>query len=349
MGILRVYCLGETMKRLLLTIALTISPIVAQCDWNEDGVLNVIDVVETVDCILNDCFDEDIYGCTDPDAINYNPNANIDNGTCEYTSDFEMVLIIGGTFEMGDIWDVGQNDEQPIHTIILDSFEISNKEITNQQYIEYLTEALSMGVIFVTATSVTGPWNGDGNYEYVDLDDSDCQITYSTGNFSVNDGGSNFPMNEVSWYGASAYAEFYGYRLPAESEWEYASRDISSCDDAKWSGTSLESELAGYAWYDENWDGVWVPEDVATKLPNANGLYDMSGNVNEWCNDFYNATYYNESPQSNPQGPSTGSTRVFRGGNFVGVSNSLRCSERDDNYPDETTVDIGFRVAKSLE
>ena len=62
----------------------TISPILAQCDWNEDGTLNVIDVVETVDCILNDCFSEDIYGCTDPEAINYNPNANIDDGSCEY-------------------------------------------------------------------------------------------------------------------------------------------------------------------------------------------------------------------------------------------------------------------------
>ena len=72
------------MKKLIILIMLTISPIFAQCDWNEDGTLNVIDVVETVDCILNDCFSEDIYGCTDPDAINYNPDANIDDESCEY-------------------------------------------------------------------------------------------------------------------------------------------------------------------------------------------------------------------------------------------------------------------------
>ncbi len=72
------------MKKLFILMVLLSAPVIAQCDWNADGVINVIDVVQTVDCILNDCFSEDIYGCTDPTALNYNPEANIDDGGCEY-------------------------------------------------------------------------------------------------------------------------------------------------------------------------------------------------------------------------------------------------------------------------
>jgi len=257
----------------------------------------------------------------------------------------EMVSISGGTFTMGDIWGDGYSNEQPTHQVTLSSFEISATEITNQKYADYLTEALSEGTISATSSSVTGTWEGN-SYEFLDVNDSDCHISYSGGVFAVDSGKENYPVIEVSWYGATGFAEYYGCRLPTEAEWEYAARGIASGEDHKWSGTSTESELTDYAWYYENWDGNYHGREVATKLPNGNGLYDMSGNVWEWVSDWYGS--YESGSQTNPEGPNSGSNRVVRGGSYGYDSYFLRCSNRYYYNPSNTYSFIGFRVCSVL-
>jgi formylglycine-generating enzyme required for sulfatase activity len=262
----------------------------------------------------------------------------------ESSTSFQMVSLPGGTFEMGDIWGAGSSDELPTHQVTLSSFEISATEITNQQYADYLTDALAVGSVTATSSSVTGDWEGN-NYEFLDLDDSDCQITYSGGQFIIDSGKENHPVIEVSWYGATGFAEYYGYRLPTEAEWEYASRGISAGEDNKWAGTSTESELTDYAWYYENWDGNYSGREVGTKLPNGNGLYDMSGNVWEWVSDWYGS--YSSGSQTDPQGPNSGSYRVVRGGHCTDDAYRLRCSNRDYGSPGYTNYYIGFRISRT--
>ena len=262
----------------------------------------------------------------------------------EYSISVQMVSLPGGTFTMGDIWDAGSSDELPLHEVTLSSFEISATEITNGQYAAYLTDAVAAGSVTATSSSVTGTWEGN-SYEFLDLDDNDCQISYSEGQFTVDSAKDNHPVIEVSWYGATGFAEYYGYRLPTEAEWEYAARGISSGEDHKWSGTSTEAELTDYAWYSENWDGNYSGREVATKLPNGNGLYDMSGNVWEWVSDWYGS--YSSGSQTDPQGPESGSYRVFRGGNCFTFAGNLRCSLRNDNDPNYTGLSIGFRISRT--
>ena len=262
----------------------------------------------------------------------------------ESSTSFQMVSLPGGTFEMGDIWGAGSSDELPTHQVTLSSFEISATEITNQQYADYLTDALAVGSVTATSSSVTGDWEGN-NYEFLDLDDSDCQITYSGGQFIIDSGKENHPVIEVSWYGATGFAEYYGYRLPTEAEWEYASRGISAGEDNKWAGTSTESELTDYAWYYENWDGNYSGREVGTKLPNGNGLYDMSGNVWEWVSDWYGS--YSSGSQTDPQGPNSGSGRIVRGGGYNYYAYNLRCSGRSNNDPSYTSNSIGFRISRT--
>jgi formylglycine-generating enzyme required for sulfatase activity len=282
------------------------------------------------------------YGCTDSDYPNYDSQATIDDGGCSNLT-VQMVTLSGGTFEMGDIWGAGDSSEQPTHQVTLSSYKMSATEITNQQYANYLTEALSVGTISATSSSVTGSWEGN-NYEFLDLDDSDCQISYSNNQFIVDANKENYPVIEVSWYGATGFAEYYGCRLPTEAEWEYAARGIASGEDHKWSGTSTESELTDYAWYSANYTGT--TQEVATKLPNGNGLYDMSGNVYEWCNDYWYGSYESGS-ETDPEGPSSGSKRIGRGGLYLLDSYNLRCSYRGYAYPLYTSFHVGFRISRS--
>ena len=284
------------------------------------------------------------YGCTDSSFENYNSQATIDDGSCSSWGG-TMVSLTGGSFEMGDIWNVGNSNELPTHTVTISSFEMSATEITNQQYADYLTEALENGTITANSNAVIGSWQSS-SYEFLDIDDYDCKISYSNNAFTVDNGYENHPVVEVSWYGATGFAEHYGYRLPTEAEWEFAARGISANEDHKWSGTSTESELTNYAWYSSN-NSPSGTKEVGTKLPNGNGLYDMSGNVWEWVADWYDNSYYNNSPSSNPQGPNSGSYRVLRGGYYYNNATYLRSSDRYFDGPNNTYSSIGFRISRT--
>ena len=255
----------------------------------------------------------------------------------------EMVLVSAGKFTMGS--NSGYSDEQPVHTVTLDAFYIDKYEVTNSKYAAYLNEALAAGQIQASSSSV----KKDGN-ELLDLNDSDCQISYSGGTFVVDSGKENYPVIVVTWYGANEYAIHYGKRLPTEAEWEFAARGGNQSQGYTYSGSNNIGEVA---WYRDNsanpdnpiYDGKGS-HTVGTKQANELGIYDMSGNVWEWCNDRYDSGYYSSSPTNNPQGPASGSTRVLRGGSWDHDAYDCRVVTRGRGTPEGSYDDLGFRVVQ---
>jgi len=255
----------------------------------------------------------------------------------------DMIYVAAGSFQMGS--NSGSSDEQPVHTVYLESFYIDKYEVTNAKYAAYLKAALTAGQIQANSSTVTK--NGD---ELLDLDDSHCQISYSSGIFTVESGKDNYPVVEVTWLGAKAYAEFYGKRLPTEAEWEYAARGGTLSQGYTYSGSNNVGDVA---WYWENstnpanplYDGKGT-HTVGTKQANELGIYDMSGNVWEWCNDWYNSGYYSSSPTNNPTGPTTGSSRVLRGGSWTDDADNVRSANRTNSNPHHGDIDIGFRCVR---
>jgi formylglycine-generating enzyme required for sulfatase activity len=132
------------------------------------------------------------------------------------------------------------------------------------------------------------------------------------------------------------------YRLPTEAEWEYAARSGGKSE--KYAGTSSESELTDYAWYEKNSGGKTHP--VGQKKPNGLGIYDMSGNVWEWVNDWYNENYYKNSPKNNPTGPSSGKEyKVLRGGAWSADARASEAAYRYGLMPPIRFNFYGIRLA----
>lgn len=160
------------------------------------------------------------------------------------------------------------------------------------------------------------------------------------------------PVDRVSWQDAQDFIQRLNakegsnkFRLPTEAEWEYAAR--AGSDDDYCYGDN-PSSLATYAWFG-NLGYKGSSHEVAMKKPNDWGLYDMHGNVWEWVQDWYDGTYYSNSPEKNPQGPETGKYRVYRGGSFIGKPSNLRSAVRFSAMPATRTHDLGFRLARQID
>jgi formylglycine-generating enzyme required for sulfatase activity len=204
------------------------------------------------------------------------------------------------------------------------------------------------------------------------MDDDDCAVGYESGWFYFKSSGvsrSEFtPVVEVTWYGAIAYCnwlskkaglqQFYriegenvimnwgvsGYRLPTEAEWEYASRGGEKSQEHKYSGGD-DIDVVG--WYCDNSAGR--THRVGLKEPNELGIYDMSGNVSEWCNDWLSRDYYSKSPTDNPTGPNTGEVRIARGGSWHSFPRYCRSTSRQGGgLPLLSNTYVGFRVVLSV-
>ena len=153
----------------------------------------------------------------------------------------------------------------------------------------------------------------------------------------------NLPMTNVTWHEANAFCKWVGGRLPTEAEWEYAARDGGGA--ARYSGGNVLSRLAVY---DGNSGGQ--PMAVGSKSANSSGIRDLTGNVSEWCSDWYYRKYPSES-QQNPRGPGSGTDKIIRGGGFNSSPNStmdgdqLRNTYRNHRKPDTRSASVGFRVA----
>jgi formylglycine-generating enzyme required for sulfatase activity len=163
---------------------------------------------------------------------------------------------------------------------------------------------------------------------------------------SLKDCGPMCPVDNVSWNDAQVFIKKLNeksnktYRLPTEGEWEYAAGNGGKNE--PWPGTADKAKLGEYAWFAGNSNGVY--HKVGEKKPNGLGLYDMSGNVWEWCQDWYSETYYAESPKNTPSGPATGVFRAARGGSYDNDETSLRVANRDNLTPDSRNGNLGLRL-----
>lgn len=261
-----------------------------------------------------------------------------------------MIKIPAGKFMMGS--DIGLKEYRPKHEVYIDSFYIDKYETTQAEYTALMKEN-------PTETKKKKP-----NLEPPYLE-----------NVSV---GPNYPVSRISWTDAAKYCNARsrneklepcydentwecdftknGYRLPTEAEWEYACR--AGTTTTYYFGDDV-NELSKYAnywpdaakYYEAMADiGIWekpLPtlQPVGQKKPNSWGLYDMLGNVREWCNDWYDETYYTRSPESNPQGPEKGEYKVTRGGGYI--DGNARCYDRSPHKMDVHWACVGFRCVRN--
>ena len=236
-----------------------------------------------------------------------------------------MVLINAGQeFMMGS--SDGDSDEKPVHRVYLDDFYMDKYEVTNTQYCLFLNEYGNQE---------------EGGEKWLDIEDDDCRIKKQDGKYVPRSGYENHPVTEVTWYGANAYAAWAGKRLPTEAEWEYAARGGLESQKYPW-GNSISSSMANYG------GNIGDTTPVGNYPANDYGLYDMAGNVWEWCADWYGSDYYSNSPYENPPGPTSGDYRVLRGGSWSYYAYYLRCAFRNYfNNPHYSGYNyIGFRCVR---
>jgi len=253
-----------------------------------------------------------------------------------------FATIPGGTFEMGDevgdLWD----GCRPVHTVTVSGFKMSVYEVTNAQYAAYLNSALASGDVEVKSGDVygkTGEWPGE---RYLDIgydygSDNKCWINYTSGTFTVTSGKEKWPVVAVSWYGSKSFALYYGLDLPTEAEWEYAARGGRQFKYGTDDGT-IDSTKVNYDMY------VGRPTPVGAYPANSFGLYDMSGNVWEWCQDWY-GSYPNESVK-NPIGAQSGTVRIIREGTWDNKAFKCRSAYRGRFVPTDGDYGLGFRVVR---
>lgn len=259
-----------------------------------------------------------VQGSQPPSAgRQYNPPAyNV--GPQDYVEstlglNMKMVYVEGGQFQMGATSEQSgaESDESPVHSVTLDSYYISATEVTQAQW-----QAV-MGTTIHQQASKAG--------------------------YSVKSVGSDYPMYYVSWEEARAFCSELSaltgktYLLPTEAQWEYAARGGKKSRSSQYSGSY---SVDAVAWYYSNSGGSQHP--VGKLRANELGLYDMSGNVWEWCMDWKGS--YSSNAQFNPTGPSSGSDRVLRGGSLYHREGYCRVAFRFSNSPSSRFVNLGFRV-----
>jgi len=226
-----------------------------------------------------------------------------------------MVRIPAGEFQMGS--PAGEADEAPVHRVrIGQDFEIGKFEVTQAQWeTAMLDPHAGAGAVRTTPEGVT--------------------VGSNPSHFK----GPSLPVESVSWDDIRAFLARLNardrdhiYRLPTEAEWEYACKDGAA-------------GLAARAWYKDNSEDRTQP--VGGKQPNARGIYDTLGNVAEWVQDWYKVDYYAESPAADPQGPASGSYRVFRGGSWLDPAKYCRVTARNFEFPVSRLHNVGFRIVRT--
>ena len=239
----------------------------------------------------------------------------------------KFILVKGGTFQMGSNEESG---EKPIHSVTLDDFHIGKYEVTQKEWKEVMGSNPSTfkdNNLPVEKVSWEDCIKYCNKKSEIDGFEKCYSITIDKGLF----------LDEIA---VDCDFTKNGYRLPTEAEWEYAAKGGNKSRGYKYAGSN---DISKVAWYGYKKAGKKT-HPVGTKQPNELGIYDMSGNVWEWCSDWYDKNYYSNSSSRNPHGPTSGSSRILRGGGWYLNANGCRSALRDDFNPNISAYDIGFRV-----
>ncbi|KQV07450.1 formylglycine-generating enzyme family protein [Leifsonia sp. Root112D2] len=277
----------------------------------------------------------------------------------------DEVVLPGGTFSMGDPFDEGyaSDGEVPVHAVELAPFSIDATCVTVEQFAAfvdataYVTEAERFGnsAVFHLAvraepSEVIGTFGGTPWWLAV----QGADWRHPFGSLSSVDEASDHPVVHVSHNDALAYCAWAGRALPTEAQWEFAARGGHVGRRFPW-GDELEQGRTHHAnvWQGDfprvntAEDGWLATAPVRSFAPNDYGLYETSGNVWEWCSDWFAVDYYSTSPRQAPRGPETGSNRVTRGGSYLchhSYCSRYRLSARSSNTPDSSSGNTGFRT-----
>jgi formylglycine-generating enzyme required for sulfatase activity len=262
---------------------------------------------------------------------------------------------------------------------LTEDFYLGRTEVTNQEYLEMLQWAYEHHLVLVVGSSV---WDNVGpGVELLDMSEEGCEIGFDDGVFVLQDAGKGLlpdhPVKTVTWFGAAAFCNWLslkeglapaydhdtwecnagdpyraeGYRLPTEAEWEYAAQ----YDDGRicpWGNDAPDCGRTNYwAWIRGRGCRDWTARVASLRPEKKIGgapLYDMAGNVWEWCNDWERCPA-DPSP-ADPPGPATGTKRIFRGGSWLRDAKYLRCAARAGSAPPSgRQKDLGFRVARTVD
>jgi formylglycine-generating enzyme required for sulfatase activity len=267
-------------------------------------------------------------------AMVYVPAGQFEIGSSDAHLDAAMRLCVETLREGDSCQRDAYLDEQPVHTVSLDGFWIDRTEVTNAQFAAFLNDQgnqVEEGIAWLE------PGAGHRGVVYGQIEEAD-------GVFRARQGYEDYPLVEVSWYGARAYCAWAGGRLPTEAEWEYAARG---------------PEGRVYPWGDEfdgslvNYDGTgyhgggevrWMPAGSLPQGASWCGALDMAGNVWEWVSDWWSDDYYARSPAENPQGPESGDVRIGRGGSWYDTAWHVRSAYRKGLSPSSYRIHwVGVR------
>ena len=252
----------------------------------------------------------------------------------------EKVYVPEGELQMGS--DYGDEDEKPVHMVDMDAYWIDRTEVTNAMFADFVDDS---GYITAAEQADSSRVYDSENDAWEIMEGADWM--HPRGASSSIDGLEDHPVVHVTWDDARAYCEWAGRRLPTEAEWEKTSRGPGGST-YPW-GEYIDCSIANYWQGDESCAGDMFTAPVGSYPQGASvyGAFDMAGNVWEWVSDWYAEDYYSESPDEDPQGPSTGETRVIKGGSWSIDPGNLRGAVRHGEPPTTFEPFIGFRCAES--
>ncbi len=261
--------------------------------------------------------------------INYQLSIVLTVLCCNFTVNAQdsLVFVKGGNMKLGNR--KGNIDERPAKRIKISSFYMGKYEVSNKEYADFLN---------VKGNRVEGHFNWinlAGSWENLK-----CRIYEKDGKFYVEQGYENYPVNYVNWYGARAYCEWKGGRLPTEAEWEYAAKGGIFKNNKKLK--YILFNIKDYAWLKVNSNHKW--HKSGKKKPNSLGLYDIYGNLWEWCTDYYSKTFYKKRKKHNPKNNKKADYKIIRGGSWTDKDSTLHYANRNAINPTSNKINVGFRI-----
>jgi len=240
----------------------------------------------------------------------------------------DMMKVLGGSYAMGNST---YARESATRSVTISDFYMSKNTVTNAQYATFLNE-------YGSAMVKSGEFAGKPLFK-----EDTWGVINVNGTWTAAASYASFPMIKVTWYGATEYCKWNDGRLPTEAEWEYAAKGGASSQAFTYSGSSTAVTVA---WFYDN--SGHSNKAVGTKTANTLGLYDMSGNVYQWCSDWFGRySDFGKTGDLNPTGPQDGASKVIRGGYRSLGSGDLHLTNRESISPDESLNFVGFRLVKN--